>query len=928
MAQNSADHHSQLAFKNLYTHAPSLHANLLVASLQLLAWILLRPVAWRNIVEQIDPTLRPDYALTELTRSHLNNPLQQRLLIISYGIIPLLMGVPLSIILWLISGSSRTVFFGVAFGLAGGTTLALLASGVGGLAFGVAGGFVLAIGDPMLFALQPTLPSNIMAGIAVRIAMGVAIGVTGSVIRGIARPDFPKPFLLRVNGAFIGILISLITFGLTLLIVSPFSFSRGRSIPPLVIVGGLASFIAITVTTRLRTGSWRWAIAVTSPLSLLVALALLYVDGSGNNALPNRNTILSGLANGIVIGAISATLFSISYVIAERIAGAWIGSIAGVVGSCSFLWGLYLLNEITRNVMMLSLIGMAVGLTFIWWLYPLELLWNTLLYRLDEVRSTGKFTLLRWQSAFWDQTQRLPMTSLEEHLTLVAQRNPIEAQAALAFLATTPQAWAARSVQIELDARRLECCHDVMQIAHSYNEIAAGELAGPASALLRSFSRISQNTEAALNQQSNYNQRLSLSTVEDQLDRLIRELMSSSEQYALRFHPIATKWREVVADAIRQLEEMVESSQEIESPYVIGIPLTDQQEIFVGRTDISARIEQLLLDRHHAPLLLYGQRRMGKTSLLNNLGRLLPTTIVPLYVDLQGPPTLANNYSGFLYNMARGMVESAKRRRGLALPPLTQEDLLGDPFTQFDEWLDAVEFFLGESTALLMLDEFEALDRALSIDRYQPEDVLGMLRHIIEHRQRFKLLLAGSHTLDEYQHWSSYLINTQSIPLSYLKESEARQLIEHPVNNFSLRYEAAATDRVLTLTRGHPFLVQLLCAEIVALNNEQDSNMRRLATLAEVEAVVPNALVSGAFFFADIERNQVTDRGRELLRYLAIQGEGAVLADATLSSLYPADWAATVRRLLQRELIERDNGNGYRFQVELIRRWFAQTTYR
>jgi DNA topoisomerase IA len=35
------------------------------------------------------------------------------------------------------------------------------------------------------------------------------------------------------------------------------------------------------------------------------------------------------------------------------------------------------------------------------------------------------------------------------------------------------------------------------------------------------------------------------------------------------------------------LVKAVEQRQEIDSPYVIGIPLTPQQEIFVGRRDIS-----------------------------------------------------------------------------------------------------------------------------------------------------------------------------------------------------------------------------------------------------------------------------------------------------------------------------------------------------
>ena len=232
------------------------------------------------------------------------------------------------------------------------------------------------------------------------------------------------------------------------------------------------------------------------------------------------------------------------------------------------------------------------------------------------------------------------------------------------YLATHRQRWAAQAAQIELDAQQLERCADATAIAAAQRELGAGELTGPASAVLRSFSRISQDVDAALRQDSAYNRRLALSAAGEKLDALVRELTRSDERYAARFRPIATQWGETISAHERALALTVEQRQEIDNPYVIGVPLTAQQEIFVGRADISARIEQLLLDRRRPPLLLYGQRRMGKTSLLNNLGRLLPSSIVPLFVDLQGPSAWASDHAGLLYNVARGMSASARRQRG------------------------------------------------------------------------------------------------------------------------------------------------------------------------------------------------------------------------------------------------------------------------
>ncbi len=199
-----------------------------------------------------------------------------------------------------------------------------------------------------------------------------------------------------------------------------------------------------------------------------------------------------------------------------------------------------------------------------------------------------------------------------------------------------------------------------------------------------------------------------------------------------------------------------------------------------------------------------------------------------------------------------------------------------------------------------------------------------MLRHIIQHRRGVKLLLSGSHTLEEFRRWSSYLINAQVVELGYLEEGEARRLIETPIPDFPLRYEPAAVQQVLALTSGHPYLVQLLCMEIVAHKNRQSPAQRHLTTVADVEAAVPAMLVRGQQFFADIELNQVDATGRALLHWLAHQGAGSmVTVDQFPVNLPAAQLPQTVQQLVQRNLLQERKG-AFGFAVEVVRQWFAQ----
>jgi hypothetical protein len=904
---------------NSFTDAPRLQHNLLTGSVRLLFWLFVHPSAWRNHLLRLDPSLSPTFSLLQLQWSQWKRWALWRFLIMTFLAWPPMVALLLFIALSLLDLSNDLIFLGIMLGIFVGLVVALAASIAGSVAVGVAIGIAAALGigsgasllinaaaDVIIrgssFSVETVLSAliGVTAGLAGGLAFGVGMGVTVDH----AQENETYSLIRQVSGLVIGVSIGL-----------------GAGKLATAVTGAIAVALIVGVPFGLAVG-WRNNSAWRGILAGLVLGGLAALAGSPNSAN------VGPLAFVTVFAFITA-LFALPYVLAEKIAGPWAGGLAGALGSGAGIF-LFATNGAQFGPFVsFSIVGILLGLTFAWWrpviLYPLLMVWNMTLMRLDGRRlPDGRFPLLRYHSAFWDEFQRLPLVNLDTHLLLVIDHQLAVSRTAMAYLSATRQRWAAQAAQIELDGRQLANCANVQEIGLVNPGLAAGDLTGPASALLRSFSRISSDVAAALQQESAYNQRLALHAVEDRLDGLLRELTRSNELYAERFRPIAASWRQIVGEYGRKLAEESELRQEIDSPYIIGVPLTEKQEIFIGRTDVSSRIEQLLRDQRQPPLLLYGQRRVGKTSLLNNLGRLLPSTIVPMFVDLQGPASRAQDEIGFLVNMGRGMARSAKRQRGVVFPDLTREMLQTDPFTHFEDWLDSVEQALQGQVGLLMLDEFEVLERVLDNGRFDEEIILGMFRHLIQHRPQFKVLLSGSHTLQEFHRWSSYLINVQVIHVGYLNEVEARQLIAAPVQDFALRYEPEAVQLALNLTQGHPFLVQLLCAEVVALKNEQPPAQRRLATVADVETAVPPALVHGSFFFADIRQNQADAVGTAVLYTIAQKGAWGVASLADLLAQTPDEAALqqALARLRQRELVEVTT-DGSRFQVELVRRWFA-----
>jgi len=944
-----------------YSHLRPLRGGLLLGTLQLFAWIFLHPSAWQAHLARIDPNLPADFSLTQLSAAQWRRPEVRSLLLRGHLVGPLLVGLLLMVELWALGTPAHDfairVLACVLFGIAGGLVSGAGTLAAGGMAVGVIGGLC----GCLAFAVQvlrqrPTefmFSSDLAAvvadyvrgggpgSVALAVALGVASGVIFASVGGVAvrtgdarlaaaaqGPSVARTRRDNVGGVLIGLLIGGLSFAAATLsaLLLPF-------LAAVALTGFLAGGIAALERTR------------------ALGRSLIYgvVCGLGNYVSIRflvpvlRDVVVVGCTIGALLGA----WFVLPYLWASRIGGRRAGAVAGSLGLCGG-WILILSSAFSHPFSVSTQIGyglasglggMVLALTQTFWrpllFYPFEEAWNLLLLHAEPTAERrGGRSLLRWHAALWDELQTWPLHGLDEHLLLVLEQRPVEGRLALEYLATGAQRWAAQAAQIELEARKLEGCADAAAIAKLGSALAEGDLEGPASAVLRSFGRTSKDVAAALSQGTAHNQRLGLAAVAQKLETQLAELARTSDPYAERFRPIAAQWRRIVERETAALVQAAELAQEIDNPYVIGVPLTLKQEIFVGRGDISARIEQLLLDRRRPPLLLFGQRRMGKTSLLNNLGRLLPSSLVPLFVDLQGPASAASDHAGLLYNLARGMIDSAMRQRSLRLPPLTRDSLVADPFTRFDEWLDEVEALLArsESTALLALDELEALERALGEGRFQETAVLGMLRHMIQHRLRFKILLASSHSLEELSRWSSYLINVHVVHLGYLRDEDTQRLIERPVPDMLLRYDPAASQLARTLTHGHPFLVQLLCSEIVSLKNEQPPEERRLATPADVEAAVPQALEHGSFFFADIERNQVSPDALKLLRFVGRAGQGAVVPGSALAALLPQEALdKALEQLLRRDLIERVAGSsadqsagaGYRFQVELIRRYFV-----
>ncbi len=73
------------------------------------------------------------------------------------------------------------------------------------------------------------------------------------------------------------------------------------------------------------------------------------------------------------------------------------------------------------------------------------------------------------------------------------------------------------------------------------------------------------------------------------------------------------------------------------NPYITGDSLGENNLAFIGRKDIFRAISGILTDGQKNSIVLYGQRRIGKTSILRHIKKSFPQkgVYIPVYIDFQ-----------------------------------------------------------------------------------------------------------------------------------------------------------------------------------------------------------------------------------------------------------------------------------------------------
>ncbi|MCD6291369.1 MAG: AAA family ATPase, partial [Anaerolineae bacterium] len=267
------------------------------------------------------------------------------------------------------------------------------------------------------------------------------------------------------------------------------------------------------------------------------------------------------------------------------------------------------------------------------------------------------------------------------------------------------------------------------------------------------------------------------------------------------------------------------------NPYISGEPIR-RPDMFFGRRELLQRIIQML---HSNSIMIHGERRIGKTTMLHQIANQLAQRddpeyrFIPIYMDLEGTPQELFFHT-LMEEIAVTVRNYIHKDLDLLFDKMPAETYTDREFTaDLRTLLTALneEGETKETRIILLMDEMDILNN------YDPI-IQQQLRRIFMRTftRNLGAVVAGIQISKEWDRIESPWYNLfNEIHLRPFTPEEARELIEEPVKGV-YRWDKDAVQFVIKKSEGRPHRIQQICLEAV---NQMIEAGRNHITLEDTE---------------------------------------------------------------------------------------------
>jgi len=389
------------------------------------------------------------------------------------------------------------------------------------------------------------------------------------------------------------------------------------------------------------------------------------------------------------------------------------------------------------------------------------------------------------------------------------------------------------------------------------------------------------------------------------------------------------------ADILHFVEKETVDNREYEigeviNPYIAGTAVAEPK-MFFGRQQEFRNIRDNMEGRFRDNIIvLHGQRRTGKSSMLlqmqNHLGG---EKYICVFINLEG--IISSGLQNFLFQFST-LAARQLEKMGIKIERPMLNDFAKEPAFFFrDQFLPSIYQKIGSRKLLLMLDEFEQIEKRVE-DGKLDRDIFPFLRDLMQHSENLSFIMAGAHKLNEMRsdYWNILFNITRYVKIGFLDKESSIRLICEPVDNY-VTYDQFAIEKIYRITAGQPYFIQLICHELF---NRYRREKKNYITVKDVNAAVHDVIIAGSGHLDYIwsTSNWMERIIMSSIADIAMYDDDRVRLSAIGSRLKDLHFnldenqsRVALNRLVDLEILSSDSHfDSFAFRVDLVREWLKE----
>lgn len=381
-----------------------------------------------------------------------------------------------------------------------------------------------------------------------------------------------------------------------------------------------------------------------------------------------------------------------------------------------------------------------------------------------------------------------------------------------------------------------------------------------------------------------------------------------------------------------------------------GGPVTDTS-MFYGRNEFIERITEAIIQSVSKQVVIYGQKRSGKSSVLFHLKKALENTDKTFCIAFSIGDIYENISSATFFYKILSLIE--EELENLEQKSLDVPKIKFPSFSEFRDYPNPSDLFRKyirlfnrecslidnwrEKKLVVMIDEFTYLYTSIKEGKVS-DSFMKQWKAITQNEEAaFSSVLVGQDVFPLFKdEFPNEFGVTQDERLTYLSKDDAIKLIEEPIGKTKTnrnRFIGNAVDTIIEYTSCNPYYIQIFCARLV---NEMNRKKYIEVTSADVKEIA-ESFINGGQALTDDKFDNLLNAGekydiqeipqkdsKEILRIIASNAKNIGFCLREQISLGDGEYEDKILHdLVKREVLEQ-KGNSYKIQVKLFQEWLLK----